>query len=87
MFGCGGPSHDIVGKWGTSGDANAMVWEFSKDRSVLIGQMRGRYSFGDRNRIKIETPFAISVYQMELSGDHMILREPNGSKLTFTRIR
>src|ERR1700730_10817876 len=55
--------------------------------SVLIGQIRGRYSFGDRNRVKIETPFATFVYQMELSGDHMILREPNGSKLAFTRIR
>ncbi len=87
MFGCGGPSHDIVGKWRTSGGANAMVWEFSKDRSVLIGQMRGRYSFGDRSRVKIETPFATFVYQMELSGDHMILREPNGSKLAFTRVR
>jgi hypothetical protein len=87
MFGCGGPSYDIVGKWRTSGGANAMVWEFSKDRSVLIGQMRGRYSFGDRNRDEIETPFATSVYQMELSDDHMILREPNGSTLAFTRIR
>jgi len=87
MFGCGGPSHDIVGKWRTSGGANAMVWEFSKDRSVLIGQMRGRYSFGDRSRVKIETPFATSVYQMEFSGDRMVLREVNGSKLEFTRIR
>ena len=85
--GCGGPSRDIVDKWRTSGDANAMVWEFSKDRSVLIGQTRGRYSFGDRNRVKIETPFATFVYQMELSGDHMILREPNGSKLALTRIK
>ena len=86
MFGCENSSQ-IVGKWRTSGGANAMVWEFSKDRSVLIGQMRGRYSFGDRSRVKIETPFATFVYQMELSGDHMILREPNGSKLAFTRIR
>jgi len=83
---CRGPSHDIVGKWRMSGDANAMVWEFSKNGAVLIGSNRGRYIL-DRNRIKIETPFAKTVYRMEFSGDHMILREPNGPKLDFTRIR
>ena len=87
MAGCGGPSHDIVGKWHTSGDANALVWEFSKNGSLLIGDTRGRYSFGDNNRVKIETPFATSVYQMEFWGDRMTLRDPNGSKLEFTRIR
>ena len=87
MMGCGGRSRDIVGKWHTPGDANAIVWEFSENGSVLIGNTRGRYSFGDNNRIKIETPFATSVYQMEFWGDHMILREVNGSKLQFTRIR
>src|SRR5437667_4097133 len=86
MFGCEN-SAQSVGKWRTSGCANAMVWEISKDRSVLIGQMRGRYSFGDRSRVKNETPLTTFVYQMELSDDHMILREPNGSKLAFTRIR
>ena len=87
MAGCGGPSRNIVGKWHTSGDTNAIVWEFSENRSLLIGNTRGRYSFGDNNRIKIETPFATSVYQMEFSGDRMVLREVNGSKLEFTRIR
>src|SRR5205814_5770652 len=86
ITGCGGPSHDIVGKWRMSGDANAMVWEFSKNGAVLIGSNRGRYIL-DRNRIKIETPFAKTVYRMEFSGDHMILREPNVLKLDFTRIR
>ena len=84
--GCGGPAHDIVGKWHMSQDANALVWEFSKNGAVLIGNTRGRYIL-DRNRIKIETPFARTVYQMEFSGDRMILREPNGPKLEFTRLR
>jgi hypothetical protein len=70
-----------------SGDAGATVWEFSKNGSILIGDVRGRYKFGDQNRIKIETPFATSVYQLEISGDRMILREVGGSKLEFTRIR
>jgi hypothetical protein len=85
--GCGGPSRDIVGKWRMSQDANAIAWEFSKNGSVLIGNTRGRYSFGDNNRVKIETPFATSVYQMEFREDRMILREPNGSKLEFIKMR
>src|SRR5713101_967562 len=85
MAGCGNPT--IVGKWRMSGSSRAMVWEFSTNGSVLIGDVRGRYTFGDQNRIKIETPFATSVYQMEISGDRMILQEPGGSKLEFTRIR
>jgi len=86
MAGCGGPSRDVVGKWRLSQDANAMVWEFSKNGAVVIGNTRGRYTL-DRNRVKIETPFAKTVYQMEFSGDRMILREPGGPKLEFTRIR
>lgn len=84
MVGCGGPSRDIVGKWRMSQDANGVVWEFFKNGSVLIGSTRGRYRL-DRNRVKIETSFATTVYQMEFSGDRMILREPGGSKLEFTR--
>ena len=86
IAGCGGPSHDIVGRWHMSGDANAIVWEFSNNGSVLIENTRGRYIL-DRDRVKIETPFAKTVYQMEFSADRMILREPNGPKLEFTRIR
>ena len=85
IAGCGNPT--IVGKWRTSADPNAMFWEFSTNGSVLIGNVRGRYRLGDQNRVKIETPFAVSVYQMEISGDRMILREVNGSKFEFTRIR
>jgi hypothetical protein len=87
MVGCGGPSHDIVGKWRTSGDSNAGIWEFSRNGSVLIGNDRGRYSFGDNSRIKIEMPYAKSVYQIEISGDRMTLRSPNGLKLEFTRVK
>ncbi len=70
-----------------SGGSNATIWEFSKNGLVLIGDMRGRYRFGDQDRIKIETPFATSVYQLEISGDHMTLREPGGPKLEFTRMK
>ncbi len=86
MNSCGGPSHDIIGKWKTA-DANALVWEFSPNGSVVIGKDNGRYSFGDQKRIKIQTSFAKSIYQMQISGDHMTLTSPTGSKLEFTRIK
>jgi hypothetical protein len=86
MTSCGGSSA-IVGKWRSSADSSPIVWQFSEDRSVLIGDARGRYSIGDGNRVKIETPFATAVYRMEFSGDRMILTDPNGSKLQFTRVQ
>ncbi len=83
IAGCG--SSSIVGKWRMAG-SDATVWEFSKNGGVLLGDVHGRYKFGDQDRIKIETPFATTVYQMELSGDRMTLQEPGGSKLEFTKI-
>ena len=83
VAGCGNPK--ITGKWRMSG-SDATVWEFSGNGVVLVGDVRGRYRFGDQDRIKIETPFAITVYQLKISGDHLILEELGGSKLEFTRI-
>ena len=64
-----------------------MIWEFSDDGSLLLGTNRGRYSFGDNNRIKIETSIATSVYQMQLAGDKMTLTDPRGSKLVLTKVK
>jgi hypothetical protein len=86
MASCGSPARALAGKWRMS-DSSATVWEFSENGSVLIGSTQGRYSFGDHNRVKIETPFATSLYQMEFSGDRMTLRPPKGSKLEFTKVR
>ena len=85
IAGCG--NSNIVGKWRMSGGSDAMVWEFSGNGAVLVGGVRGRYKFGDQDRIKIETPFATTVYQLQISGDQMILQEPGGGKLEFTRIK
>ena len=87
ISGCGGVSHQIVGTWRAGDDSNAMLWQFSNDGSVLMGNNRGRYSFGDNNRIKIQTSIATSVYQMEVAGDKMTLKDPNGSKLVLTRVK
>lgn len=81
---CGGSQENIVGKWHATGDSSSMVWEFSEDSSVLMGSTRGKYTFG-RNRVKIQTPFGTTVYQLDLLEDRMILRAPGGSKLEFTR--
>ena len=85
IAGCGNPT--IIGKWRMSGGSNETVWEFSKNGVVLVGDMRGIYKFGDQDRIKIETPFATTVYQIKISGDRMTLQEPGGSKLELTKIR
>jgi hypothetical protein len=84
ITGCGNPK--ITGKWRMSGGSDATVWEFSGNGVVLVGDMRGRYRFGDQGRIKIETPFATTVYLVKISGDQLVLQELGGSKLEFTRI-
>jgi hypothetical protein len=85
LAGCGNSS--IVGKWRMSGAENQTLWEFSSNGSVLVGEVRGRYKFGDQDRIKIQTPFSTTVYQAKISADQLVLQEPGGSKLEFTRIR
>jgi hypothetical protein len=77
----------IVGKWRLSGGSDATVWEFSDNGGVRVGDTQGRYKFGDQDRIKIETPFATTVYQLKVSGDQMVLQEPGGAKLTLTRVK
>lgn len=84
--GCENSQNDIIGKW-RSGDSTAMVWEFARDHSVLMGSMKGRYTFGDRRRLKIETPLGTSIYQLELTDNRLLLTDPTGSKLEFTRIK
>ena len=54
---------------------------------MLVGEVRGRYKLGNQDRIKIETPFATTVYLLTLSNDQLVLQELGGSKLEFTRVR
>jgi hypothetical protein len=85
LAGCGNSS--IVGKWRMSGAESQTVWEFSGNGSVLVGEVRGRYKFGDQDRIKIETPFATTVYLVTLSNDQLVLEDLGGSKLEFKRVQ
>jgi len=84
MAGCG--NSRFIGKWRMSGAENETVWEFLSNGSVLAGEVRGRYKLGNQERIKIETPFATTVYLVTLSNDQLVLQEPGGSKLQFTRV-
>jgi hypothetical protein len=81
---CG--NSNIIGKWRMSEGSSSTVWEFKSNGAVLVGDVSGRYKFGDQDRIKIQTPFATSVYQLKISGDQMVLQEPGGSELEFTRV-
>lgn len=84
LVACGGPSRDIVGKWRTSDDANAVIWEFAGNGLVTIGTTRGRYTLqGDR--VKVETPFGTSVYHFEMSNDQMTFRDSAGSQIRFSK--
>ena len=83
IAGCGNSS--IIGKWRMAG-SNATVWDFSSNGVVLVGDVHGRYKFGDQDRIKIETPFATTVYLVKISSDQLVLEEPGGSQLEFTKI-
>jgi hypothetical protein len=85
LYACGG-HRDIVGKWRTAGP-NSIVWEFAPNGTALIGVDQARYTFGDQHRIKIQTRYATSVYQMESSGDKLTLRPVTGASLELTRIK
>ena len=87
LSGCNRSREDITGRWRSPNDSNAIVWEFSSSGRVTIGTMQARYSFGDRDRIKIETSSSTSVYQLQLSEDRMTLTDPRGSKLEFIRVK
>jgi outer membrane biogenesis lipoprotein LolB len=84
LAGCGNSS--IVGKWRMSGTENETIWEFSSNGAVRVGEVRGKYKFGDQERIKIETPFSTTVYVVKVSSDQLVLEQPGGPKLEFTRL-
>ena len=76
----------IAGKWSVIGTADPMIWEFTDDGKAITGDSRGRYNFGDNDKIKIETPSATFVYTVEFSGDRMIWKTVQGSKIELKRV-
>lgn len=83
---CDRPRDRIVGKWKVQNDASSMVWEFSPNGAVKAGNTDGKFTLGDRGRLKIQTRSATFVYEMELRDDTMIWKEPNGSRTELKRV-
>ena len=84
---CDRAGTQIVGKWKLVGDPSGSVWEFSANKAIDMGGRKGKYTFGDQSRLKVQTQSATFVYQLELSGDRMVLTEPNGTKTTLERVK
>ncbi len=47
----------------------------------------GKYTFGDGHRIKIQTPTATFVHQIEFVGDRMIWKAVDGTRTELTRVK
>ena len=87
LAGCDNPQQKIIGKWKVIGDPGDVVWDFSAKGNVTIGDSSGRYTFGDGDRIKIQTSRATFVYRMEFVGDRMIWTDPSGTKTELARVK
>ncbi len=85
--GCGGKKKEIVGQWRVEGAASESVWEFRANGAASNGAQAARYTLGDGNRLKIETGSAIFVQQMEINGDRMTWKAPNGARTELVRVK
>ena len=85
---CGGARKELVGKWQVEGGAADAVWDFHPNGTVITSSgATGRYSFGDNNRLKIETRSATFVQQIEVKGDRMTWRDMSGTVTQLTRAK
>lgn len=84
LVGCSNPNKDIVGKW--QAENSSATWEFFANGTLDNNGTPGRYTFGDNNRLKIQTGAATFVYLIERQGDRLILKDPAGSRLELSRV-
>ena len=84
---CDNKDDRIVGRWKVAGGSADAVWEFSANKAVDIVGRKGKYSFGDRGRLKVQTQSATFMYQLQLADDRMTLTEPNGTKVELQRLK
>ena len=84
---CDRTESKIVGKWKVASAGEGAIWEFAANKGVDMSGRKGKYSFGDQGRLKVQTQFATFVYQLELSDDRMVLIEPNGTRLELERVK
>ena len=85
--GCDSRENSVVGKWRVAGGGDGAVWEFAANNGVDMNGRKGKYTFGDQGRLKVQTQFATFVYQLEMQDDRMVLIEPNGTRLQLERVK
>ncbi len=86
LIGCSNPQNQIVGRWKVTSDTTDLVWDFAKDGSVSSGDIKGRYSFGSQKRMKLQTPFATFIYQVDIADGKMTWVNVKGTKTELTRV-
>ena len=85
--GCDKTKARMVGKWKAGEEPNVTIWEFQQNGAAISGNIRGKYVMGDQGRVRIQTPSATFVYQVEFpSDDRMIWNDPNGTRMELTRV-
>ncbi|MGI8820739.1 MAG: hypothetical protein ACR2ID_07735 [Chthoniobacterales bacterium] len=84
--GCDRTGQQLSGRWQVEGGNNPLVWEFSPGGGAKMGRTAARYTLGDGERLKIQTPSATFVYKMRIAGDTMTWADPNGSQTTLKKI-
>lgn len=77
----------MIGKWQPTNSADAVVWEFANDGSVLMGNTRGTYTAGAQGRVKIQTPYATFVPQVQVTAERMRWTNPDGTTQEFVRVK
>ncbi len=87
LVSCDNRQSQIVGKWKLAANPSGTVWEFKADKSVEMSGRKGRYSFGDQSRLKVQTQSATFVYQLNISEDRMTLTEPDGTRTQLERVK
>ena len=82
----------IIGEWQeVGGTLSRMV--FLKDGYLTVAagkqQLAGRYKFLDKNRLLIDYGGNVGsmIFEVSISGDELVLTEPNGNVSKFKRVK
>ena len=86
--GCDKTKAKMVGKWKIGEEPNVTIWEFHQNGAAVSGNIRGKFVMGDQSRVRIQTPSATFVYQVEFpSENQMVWNDPNGTRMELTRVQ
>ncbi len=82
---CDKPADRLQGRWRTTGEGATLVYEFGPKGRVIVGTDPGQYSFGDNDRLKVQTRFATYVYRYSVEGDRLTLQDTSGATRVLER--